>query len=260
MRAESRGFTLLELVIAMTVLGMVTVALYGVVAIGASAAGAGERKTEQARRFRTAVTVMSRQLRSVAPLFISGDKDEEPKPFFVADDESIEFITAAPQGPYAVGLAIVSYWLQDGKLFMSELPYFLAYDEDGLDEDADALKLETVLLYDVKALALSYQRSEGDEDGWEDAWDASDEDSLPAVVRMTVEPETPDGPSLVYEVPVYVGVFNAITGEEDFEEKRVRAAKATVPKDRMRDRKDKKDRTPPQDEAADEADEDEEPE
>ena len=225
MRVNEKGFTLLELVIAMTVLGLVTVALYGVVALGAAAAGAGERKTEQARRLRTAITVMARQLRSVAPMYVSTGKDEEPKPYFLADKESIEFVTAAPQGPYGVGLALVRYWLEDGKLLMSELPYFLAYDEDGLEKDADALKLETVLLYDVKQLSFAFQRSESDKDKekWEDSWDASDDDALPAVVRIGVEPETASGPVLDYQIPCYVGVLNAVTGEDDFDAKRASA-------------------------------------
>jgi general secretion pathway protein J len=227
MSRPAKGFTLLELVIAMTVMALITVALYGVIALGASAAGAGERRTEQARRFRTAVTVMARQLRSVAPMYISEKKDEDPQPFFLAEDSSIAFVTAAPQGPNAAGFAIVRYWVEDGNLMMSELPYFLAFDEDGLDKDAKALTLETVLLYDVKSFNLAFQRSGSEKDKWEDGWDAAQDDQLPAVVRIAVEPETPDGPQFEYQVPVYVGVLNAITGEDDFQQRHQRAARAS---------------------------------
>jgi general secretion pathway protein J len=220
------GFTILELVIAMTVLALVSLALYGVVALGAQAAGTGERKTEQARRFRTATGVLLRQLRSAAPMYVSYDEEEDPEPYFVGEKEEIEFVTAAPQGPYAAGLALVRYWLEDGTLKMSETPYFLAYDEEGLDEDAEQLTLEAVLLYDVADVAFEFQRTKYDTDEWETEWDASDEETLPAAVRITVEPETPDGPALSYEVPVYVGVYNEITGEDDFRLRRQRAPRA----------------------------------
>ena len=47
-------------------------------------------------------------------------------------------------------------------------------------------------------------------------WDAEEEDSLPAVVRIVIEPAKPDGPLWYHEVPIFVGVYNEITGEDDF--------------------------------------------
>jgi general secretion pathway protein J len=211
-----RGFTLLELVIAMTVLSLVTLALYGVVSLGASSAGAGERRAEQARRFRVATQVMVRQLRSAAPMYVSRDKDEQAEPYFVGEADSVEFVTSAPQGPYAAGLALVHYWLEDGKLMMSEVPYFLAYDKDGLRKDAEALTLQTALLYDVKDVVFEYQRSDYESEQWDDKWDAADDDTMPAGVHVTVTPEKPDGPALDYQIPLLVGVFNEVTGEEDY--------------------------------------------
>jgi general secretion pathway protein J len=218
-----RGFTLLELVIAMTIMSLLSLALYGVVSLGATSAGAGERKSEQARRFRVAVGVMVRQLRSAAAVYVAHDeKNDEEKPaepYFIGEKDSLEFATASPQGPNAAGLAMVRYWVEDGKLMMSEMPYFLAYDRHALKHDAEALTLQTALLYDVKDVTFEFQRSEYESNEWEDAWDASDEDALPAGVRVTVDSEVPSTPSLAYEIPIYVGVFNEITGEEDFRER-----------------------------------------
>jgi general secretion pathway protein J len=218
-----RGFTLLELVIAMTIMSLLSLALYGVVSLGATSAGAGERHSEQTRRFRVAVSVMLRQLRSAAPVYVAHDeKDDEEKlaePYFIGEKDSLEFATASPQGPNAAGLAMVRYWLEDGKLMMSEMPYFLAYDRHALKHDAEALTLQAALLYDVKDVKFEFQRSEYESNQWDDSWDASDEDSLPAGVRVTVESELPSTPGLSYEVPIYVGVFNEITGEDDFRER-----------------------------------------
>jgi type II secretion system protein J len=219
-----RGFTLLELVIAMTIMAGLALALYGVVALGATSAGAGERRSEQMRRYRVAVGVMLRQLRSAAPVYVAhderNDEDTLAEPYFIGEKDELEFATASPQGPNAAGLAMVRYWLEDGKLMMSEMPYFLAYDRDAMKHDAEALTVQAVLLYDVANLTFEFQRSEYESDEWDDAWDASDEENLPAGVRVTVESEIPASPSLSYEVPVYVGVFNEITGGEDFNESR----------------------------------------
>jgi type II secretion system protein J len=219
-----RGFTLLELMIAMTILSMLSLSLYGVISLGATSAGAGERRSEQTRRYRTAVGVMLRQLRSAAPVYIANDDEDDEqqvpaKPYFLGEKDSLEFATAAPQGANAAGLALVHYWVEDGKLMMSETPYFLAYDEKGLEDYAEALTLQTTLLYDVKDLTFEFQRSDYESEEWEDEWDASDEDALPAGVRITMEPEVAVVPAISYEIPVYVGVFNEITGEEDFRER-----------------------------------------
>jgi general secretion pathway protein J len=218
--AFAAGFTLLELMIAMTILSMLSVALYGVISLGATSAGAGERRSEQTRRYRTAVGVMLRQLRSAAPVYVShGDDEDEDRPaepYFIGEKDSLEFATASPQGPNAAGLALVHYWVDDGKLMMSETPYFLAYDEDGLDDYADDLTLEAVLLYDVKDLTFEFQRSDYESEEWESDWDAADEDAMPAGIRVTIESELPTEPGLSYQIPVYVAVFNEITGEEDY--------------------------------------------
>jgi len=92
----------------------------------------------------------------------------------------------------------------------------------------------------VKSLSFAYQRSEPEKDKWKDSWDATDDEQLPAVVRLTVEPETPDEPALDYEVPVYVGVLNAITGEDDFKGRRARGPRVSFSKDAALNKKGQK--------------------
>ncbi|RMD83326.1 MAG: prepilin-type N-terminal cleavage/methylation domain-containing protein, partial [Candidatus Dadabacteria bacterium] len=63
---KARGFTLVELVIAVTLMALLSLALYGVISVGARAASAAERRTEQARRLRVATNLIVRQLHAVA--------------------------------------------------------------------------------------------------------------------------------------------------------------------------------------------------
>ncbi len=248
MRTRAKGFTLLELILALSIMSLLSLALYGVVSIGASAAGAGERKMEQTRRLRVAASIIGRQLRSAAPLYVAYDEEEEQaKPYFLGYEDGLEFVTASPQGPSAAGRAIVHYWVEDGKLMMSETPYFLAYDEKAFERDADALRLEAVLLYDVDDASFSYERSNYDSDQWETSWDASEEDVLPAAVRIEITPAVPGVPALLYEVPVVVGVMNEITGEEDF-----RGQRRSGPSLRSRREAKNEEKRQAQDDAADE--------
>ncbi len=199
----------------MTILGLIAVSIYGVVVLGARSAASGERAVEKARRLRVATDLVVRQLRSTVPLKLPSDGQYEA--FFYGEREQVDFVTAAPQKADASGLAVVRYRFFDGTLSMLEVPLFEAVaDEEnhGLDEDAEALAV--TLLYDVKSVEFGYRRDDGDGDNWEDEWDAAEEDELPNVVSIRVEPEADDGPNWYHEIPIFVGVFNEISGEEDF--------------------------------------------
>ena len=230
-RAGARaGFTLLELVVAMAVFGLVGLGIFGVLVLGARSAGSGERITEQARRYRIANEVLSRQVTAAEPIQLpprdedgmgASDGDDASEPFFFGDAETLEFVTTAPQRPDASGMAIVQYWTEDGTLRMSERPVFTAYaSEKGLGHAVDDETVTTILLYDVESVTFAYQR-ESDSDEWYDAWDAVEEEQLPACVRIDVRPSAVGGPDFYHEIPVMVGMFNQIAGvDEDFRSSR----------------------------------------
>ncbi len=219
LRGEQGGFTLIELVISMVLLSLISLAIYGLTTIGARAAGSGERRTEQARRMRIATSLITRQLRSAAPLHavIEDENVEEALPYFLGESDRIDFITTQPQRPDSGGYALVSYWIQDDVLMMSEMPYFMAFSEDRFGSEYEHMIASTPLLYDVGRFELRYQRFDQDVDAqWEDSWDASFEDAIPAVVRIAVEPSRVDGPTWNHDVPVFVGFMNEMMDEDDF--------------------------------------------
>ena len=217
---SSRGFTLVELLIALTIMSMLSLALYGTVSLGARSASIGERRSEQARRFRIATDLIVRQLRSAAPLHVVDDKEEQAQPYFVGEPERMSFVTALPQSPNSSGLAVVDYWYEDGVLMMSEIPYFAAFSGDMFDSSLDHLVYKTALLYDIKSVRFEYRRSDFETETWSDEWSAVDEDALPAAVSISLDPEGTEGTDWYHEIPVFVGVFNEVTGEQDFRTRR----------------------------------------
>lgn len=228
--AGQRGFTLVELVVAITIFGLIGLGIFGVLVLGARSAGSGERVTEQARRYRMANDVITRQIASAEPIQLprevdglGGEEGESAEPFFFGDAETMVFVTTAPQRPDASGMAIVNYWMEDGTLMMSERPVFTAYgtgkklDRGGADE-----AVATTLLYDVESVTFAYQR-DSDSDEWFEVWDAIDEEQLPACVRIDVRPSVAGGPDFYHEVPVMVGTFNQVADvDEDFRNQRSR--------------------------------------
>lgn len=228
MRSDfQRGFTLVEMMIAMTIVTLIAASIYGVVSIGARSAGSGERVTEQARRHRVATGLITRQLSSAVAIRLE-DEDGESVPYFLGESESVEFVTAAPQRPDSSGMGLVRYWYEDGALLMSEMPAFAVAGANRLGVDLEDYTLTTVLFYDVDRFRVDYLRTSNDIDDWEESWDAADSEELPSVVRFELSSEIPGGPSWTHEVPVYVAAINELHGEDDF--RGVKSIKSTLNK------------------------------
>jgi general secretion pathway protein J len=219
----ARGFTLVELVIAMTLMALIGVGLSGVLVIGARSASSAERKTEQARRYRIATELIVRQLRSTTALRLPEDENEEQGEgedvaYFIGESDRLSFITSAPQAPENSGLAVVDLWVEDGQLMLSESPYFLLASEGKIGAEFEKLTFAATLLYDVESISFEYQQSDLERETWVDSWDASDEDALPVAVRIEVKPSIDGGPYWYHEVPLFVATLNEVTGEDHFSE------------------------------------------
>jgi hypothetical protein len=193
------------------------------VVIGARSASNAERKTEQSRRYRIATELIVRQLRSTAALRLPEDENEEQGEgqdvaYFVGESDRLSFITATPQTPENSGLAVVELWVEDGQLMMTESPYFVLASEGKMGSKFEQLSFGAPLLYDVESITFEYQRSDAQRESWTDSWDASEEDALPAAVKIEIKPSIDGGPYWYHEVPLFVAAFNEITGEDHFAE------------------------------------------
>jgi general secretion pathway protein J len=187
MSRDARGFTLLEVVIAMTALALVTVICYGAFHLGIRAVERGEVAVVAAQRLRVATDVLIRQIKSTVP-YKARNRDEDEYVFFMGTATSMAFITAAGmQG--GGGLERVVYQVMDDppRLVMSESPFF---STNGLGRDAVDKPGENsaVLLEGFQSLKFEYLFYEGVEPEWRTEWNGHDEeDLLPVAVRVLVD-------------------------------------------------------------------------
>src|SRR2546428_10853465 len=88
------GFTLLEVVLALTALALVAAICYGAFHLGIRAVERGEVAVVTAQRLRVASDVLIRQLKS-AVVYTVRSEDEEDFPYFIGSAAALTFVTAA---------------------------------------------------------------------------------------------------------------------------------------------------------------------
>lgn len=172
-RAGSGGFTLLELVIAMTILTLVTVIIGGGLRLGINAWKKGELETDETQRLRILSGMFSQQLKSAYPYkMIFDDKDVI---VFEGKKNSLFFVTNEAGSSFA-SLKWVRYEYRDNELLYKEgllpdkeLKEHISGDEETLDRDIGDVVFEF------------YSR---DEESWKEEWEPSE--SLPEAVRIKI--------------------------------------------------------------------------
>lgn len=179
----SAGFTLIEMILALVIFGMIAAIVYSAFYFGHRAVISGERAADESQRMRLAEELIGRQVRSA--VFYFAHHDEENVPFFFGGQDGMTFVTSAPQSRGGTGLAVVAYKLVDGRLLLEERTAFTP--DDLYAPPSDAHIERAVLLEGFSSLKFEYLPHEEMDIGWSDKWDAREEDTLPAAVRMTVE-------------------------------------------------------------------------
>jgi general secretion pathway protein J len=87
------GFTLIEVVVSMTILGFILVIIFGAFRLSLSAWDRGEKTREEYQRQRTAIQLISRQIKSMVPYKIKTQKAEGDYIAFEGRAQSVKFVS-----------------------------------------------------------------------------------------------------------------------------------------------------------------------
>ncbi len=202
-REAQTGFTLLELLISLSLLGVMLAMAFGVFVTAMGAVPRGEAMAERSARLRVATGLLAKQVRSMVN-YPAQSEDEETYPFFWGEPSSFSFITAAPQHNGGEGLGWVTYWTDGRSLAMGERLIFSMSSIAGGGADASG---QTVLLDGLTGVRFEYLRLEGDESEWRESWDGLEEQGLPAAIRVTIEGLDRGQTYWVEEIPVMPVVY-----------------------------------------------------
>ena len=187
MRRPAAGFTLLELVIAITLLAAMMGLLYSGVAFALRSWDASAAKGHGAADDRLAENFLRRELSAVFPMRW---KDPlETKLAFAGEKDRLRFVSHRPAGPTASGLSLVGLAVErsetgEGKALVMRraAPDDEAKDFKPLDEG-----LRTELFTGVESVEFGYFGAESDvaDPKWSDAW--AYPARMPSLVRARVK-------------------------------------------------------------------------
>lgn len=215
---EDGGFTLLELVVALALLGLMSLVAYSSFRVALNSYEKASRKIEQDARQRVLQDLLKRQIGSLFPMHPTGsflqedasqagngttDPTASVAPLFYGTADSVTFVTVAPLSiSDHPGLSVVRYGLAEdeyGRNYLGAME--VRYTGLGsFQQMMDIPRGKPLAIVDhVQTLKFDYFGHDADSDteGWFDSWDASDRLTLPRAIRIEF-----DGRAILVEVNV----------------------------------------------------------
>jgi general secretion pathway protein J len=203
MRRAAAGFTLLELVLAMTGVALIAAICYGAFHVGIRAVERGEMAVVTAQRLRILGDVFVRQIKSAANYTAYDPEEGMEYPYFVGEPRRMSFVTAAGQLSGG-GLVRVTYRFEEEpvrQLLLDEEPLF-THRSLTETEDEQPMRHTAVLLEHFESATFLYAGLDPGEEGnaavtWCATWDptlllgdddcdAEMEEVLPRAVRIVL--------------------------------------------------------------------------
>ena len=201
-----RGFTLIEVMLAMSLVALVMAMAYGGFRAAVRASNTGEAIIEENNRLRVVQQFVRRQLMLAQPLVIEEEMDGE-RIRFLGDRDRVRFVSPMPGylsygGPYVQELRIES------GLEGYDLVYYYAmlngYEPGDIEHQDGIVLLEKLNRGEFHFLGME---PETQEMFWADYWELVDE--LPMAVALEIDIERDHGlvwPDLIAPVMVDAGL------------------------------------------------------
>jgi general secretion pathway protein J len=187
MNQKNKGFTLIELVIALTLSVVIVVILFAAMRLAYKSQAKGSERIEIDQKIRVMGDRITWLLRGAHPFFIKKTADREQKLYFEGESDKIGFVTTSVdsygKGPEdSAGLKWVSVFIDSEGLKMREKVFFL---EDVFDDDGGKVYL---LDPEVKKLEFEYYDIPEDETqgDWVSGWDSDEKEYIPSAVKFQI--------------------------------------------------------------------------
>jgi general secretion pathway protein J len=181
-RDSQRGFTLLELLIALAIVGALLAIAFGGLRVALAAWAQGEDRAEAHQHLRSIALVLGRGIGAAYPYRASLGQSPELSVLFRGTAERVELVTQAAPLPDSGAVAFTAVVIELAS--ESEEGPALVVRQRVLP-NREPFAEAPVVLRDpaVYQLALAYLDQQGN---WQEEWDGEAQETLPRAVRITV--------------------------------------------------------------------------
>ena len=202
-----KGFTLLEMVVAVAILAVIAGIVAGVIRLAATSTERGEQEVARMARLKSGIDIIERVIRSADPTAIpSGDK---ASPYFLGEPDRIRLLSLASASTVpGTGFRLICFSQAGGTpaagLAVADASPFRLEGADAW-EGTDKSR---ILLPGADGLSFTYSPGPSQDGTWEwqETWDFKEAGRLPGAVRIEFTMPSESGPlktSLV--IPVFAG-------------------------------------------------------
>jgi general secretion pathway protein J len=179
------GFTLVELLLALSLMSMLLALAYGGLRASTRATDKGQAILEDSSRIRMAHQFVRKQLNQMAPLVFSVSDDQQERNVFEGDPKRIRYVAPMPGylgfgGPQVQELSVVSG--DEGYALVLSHALLQGFEEENL-----YLRAPIVLLENIEFAEFSFlvRDETGELAGWNSQWD--EPGLLPEAVSLEIE-------------------------------------------------------------------------
>ncbi len=203
MTREERGFTLVEVVIALTIVATLLVISFAGLRVGLSAWQRGDERGQILERARSVNQIITRTLGSAYPYQTAAMGRDAAKVLFEGAPDRVAFVTSAPPFPGADSIAFTAITLG-----LSKAPGAsgLALTQKALPNDKPFDAALTPVFVDGVVTGVRFRYLKDSKGQWMEEWDAATEKTLPLSIEVTLTilhaGRSVEQPPLVVSLPV----------------------------------------------------------
>lgn len=197
--AQIKGFTLLEMLVVISILTLIMTASFGALRLGNRSFEAGIGRANQTEQLRATADLLRRQFSQLVPII--HEFDGETVSSFIGNDERIRFVAPAPQNGGDAGLFVYTISSQRSDVGRQLVLSYAPYDPGEQEFDYLPVSRHKVLIESLSEVRFAYYGAPDPDDDpdWHAEWVAED-NAIPRRVRIIPVPadETTDWPDLSF--------------------------------------------------------------
>jgi prepilin-type N-terminal cleavage/methylation domain-containing protein len=202
---NSLGFTLIEVVLALSIFALIGAVLYGAFSLSHSAVAKSQASFEGNQKLRSFTDLLGSYIRSAYPYRQSV---QDTTVFFDGQEDQLTFVSSISLAMGGRGMSKIRVAWEpteegEGPIELEEeVPVRFNLSED---RDPGGLRNDLIIRERVKDLRFAYLDPKSEDELWEERWDGREKSALPRAVRLSYRNH--DGKEIRWIFPVMISVL-----------------------------------------------------